>query len=205
MGYAMFASRKIALNEEIFNLQSQLKDISNEKIDLMEAEAAISDGNISADDLANLQGFNSDYATKIFNDFYQNAPISADLEKTSTEYQRAYNDARESYKDDGYSNCGPFGLFNLLKKFVNKLRGKETTTLNEKMDEWSDSADDEQMEKLAKSYEKKLEAKESKLDTKQKTLETKLTALQKELEQVENQEGTAIENATPKYSGVSGR
>jgi len=202
MGYAMFASRKLALNNEIFNIQSQIKDISDERIDLMEAESAICDGNISADDLANLQGFSSDYATKVFNDYYQNAPISAGIDKTSTEYQRAYNDARESYKEQGYSNWGPFGCFNFLQKIVNKLRGKETTTLNEKMDEWSDSATDEQMEKIAKSYEKKLEAKENKLETKQKTLETKLTALQSELEAVEKQEGQAIQNATPKYSGV---
>ncbi len=56
--------------------------------------------------------------------------------------------------------------------------------------------------KYAEVYEKQLEAQENQLDLQQKRLETQLTAAQSQLESVEQAEGDAIENATPKYSGV---
>ncbi len=57
-------------------------------------------------------------------------------------------------------------------------------------------------EAYSKQYNKKLEVLENQLDMQQQKIETKLTAAQKELESVKDAEGKAIDNATPKYSGV---
>lgn len=57
-------------------------------------------------------------------------------------------------------------------------------------------------QEYAKQYNKKLEALENQLDMQQKKIETQLTAAQNELQAVEQAEGKAIENATPKYNGV---
>ncbi len=58
-------------------------------------------------------------------------------------------------------------------------------------------------EAYSKQYQKKLEALENELDMKQKSIETKLTAAEKQLEAIQEAEGKAIEEATPKYSGLS--
>jgi len=57
-------------------------------------------------------------------------------------------------------------------------------------------------EEFSKQYNKKLEAMENQLDMQQKKIETQLTAAQNQLQAVEEAEGKAIENATPKYNGV---
>ncbi len=56
-------------------------------------------------------------------------------------------------------------------------------------------------EKYAQQYNKQLEVVENQLDMEQKKLETQLSARQQELQAVEQAEGQAIQNATPKYSG----
>ncbi len=55
----------------------------------------------------------------------------------------------------------------------------------------------------AKQYSKQLEAQENELDMQQKKIETQLTAAQQELQSIEQAEGNAISQATPKYSGVA--
>ena len=50
---------------------------------------------------------------------------------------------------------------------------------------------------------KKVEAEQHRLEMEKNKIETQLTAVQKEIESVEDAEGKAIEQATPKYSGVS--
>lgn len=55
----------------------------------------------------------------------------------------------------------------------------------------------------AKVQSKKLAAEENKLDLQQKRLETKLTAAQQQLQAIQEAEGRAIQNATPKYAGLA--
>lgn len=57
-------------------------------------------------------------------------------------------------------------------------------------------------EKYAQQYSKKLEAMENQLDMQQKKIETQLSTAQSQLQAVEDAEGQAIQNATPKYNGV---
>lgn len=57
-------------------------------------------------------------------------------------------------------------------------------------------------ELYVKQTNKQLEVYENQLDMEQKKIETKLTAAQNELKAIEQAEGQAIENATPKYTGV---
>ncbi len=57
-------------------------------------------------------------------------------------------------------------------------------------------------EEYSKQYNKKLEALENQLDMQQKKLETQLSVAQSQLQAVEQAEGQAIQNATPKYNGV---
>ncbi len=49
---------------------------------------------------------------------------------------------------------------------------------------------------------KKVEAEQQRLEMEKKKIETQLTAVQNEMQAVEDAEGRAIEQATPKYSGV---
>ena len=55
----------------------------------------------------------------------------------------------------------------------------------------------------SKSITKKLTARELVLDQKQKVLETKLTAAQQQLQAIQQAEGRAIQEATPKYAGLA--
>ncbi len=55
----------------------------------------------------------------------------------------------------------------------------------------------------AKVQSRKLTAEENKLELQQKRLETKLTAAQNQLQAIEQAEGRAIQNATPKYAGIA--
>lgn len=57
-------------------------------------------------------------------------------------------------------------------------------------------------EAYSKQYNKKLEALENQLDMQQKKIETQLSVAQSQLQAVEQAEGQAIQNATPKYNGV---
>ncbi len=57
-------------------------------------------------------------------------------------------------------------------------------------------------EEFSKQYNKKLEVIDQQLEIQQKKIETQLTAAQNQLKAVEEAEGQAIENATPKYNGV---
>ncbi len=50
---------------------------------------------------------------------------------------------------------------------------------------------------------KKVEVQQNLIELEQQKIQTQLTAVTKELESVEDAEGKAIEQATPKYSGVS--
>lgn len=57
-------------------------------------------------------------------------------------------------------------------------------------------------EKFAQEYNKKLEAMENQLDMQQNKIESQLSVAQSQLQAVEEAEGQAIQNATPKYNGV---
>lgn len=57
-------------------------------------------------------------------------------------------------------------------------------------------------EKYAESEMKKIAVQENKLEMQQKKIETQLTAAQNQLKAVEEAEGQAIQNATPKFNGV---
>lgn len=57
-------------------------------------------------------------------------------------------------------------------------------------------------EKYAQQYNKKLEAIENQLDIQQQKIQSQLTVAENQLQAVEDNEGKAIEKATPKYNGV---
>ena len=68
MGYAVFAARKIMLTNSINMLNLQLTDIMNKKMDLTELGSAVSDGDISAMDIAQCQqaGLACEYGLDLF-------------------------------------------------------------------------------------------------------------------------------------------
>lgn len=68
--------------------------------------------------------------------------------------------------------------------------------------QYEEAYNEAQMANMVADLEKEIAEMENKLDKKQANLETKLTATQSELEAVQNAEGKAIQNSTPKYGGL---
>ena len=68
MGYALFANRKLMLTNSINMLNLQLTDIMNKRMDLTELGSAVSDGQITAADIASCKqsGVACEYGVDMF-------------------------------------------------------------------------------------------------------------------------------------------
>ena len=176
MGYALFASRKIMLTNQINSLQLELDQIMNQKQNLLNFSANISDGSVSFDDVIDDFGNYNEYVTyqNNFDQYYET------IRDVSNE---TFAKARESWQqqNQGYTD-------------------EELAAYELQVQERILSAAGQDYYKNIES--KRIEAIENELEMKQKKIETKLTAAKNDLQSVEQAEGQAIQNATPKYNGV---
>ncbi len=171
MGYALFANRKLYYTNLVYSLQSQLDNITQQKMSLATFSANISDGIVTVEEIASDATNLNNYIDYLYGaEEYQN--LADDEGGAATSISEIGSMAVEQNDSDEY-----------LAAIAEQLN----TSVNEA---------------YAKQYSKQLEARENELDLKQGQIETKLTAAQKELEAVEDAEAKAIENATPKYSGL---
>ncbi len=171
MGYALFTHRKIYYTNLIFNLQSKIDNIMQQKNNLLTFSANIADGKVTVEEIA------QDPAN--FNNYGEFITGS-----------QAYIDTADADGGAGttISEIGSLAANeNNSEEYLASIADMLNTAVNEK---------------YAQQYNKKLEALENQLDMEQKKLETKLTAAQSQLQAVEQAEGQAIQNATPKYNGV---
>jgi hypothetical protein len=175
MGYALFAAQKINYSNLVFNYQMQLNEISDERIQLAEFIANISDGQVTGDELTSDPTNLESYISYI-ND--SNSYVTANIEGDET------------------AGISAIDINNLAQsQYGENVTAEQIATIQA-------SLVSSFQEKYAKYYQKQLEVEDQKLEAKQKKIETKLTAAQKQLEQIEQAEGQAIEKATPKYAGL---
>lgn len=225
MGYAMFAARKIMLTNSIFNINQQLMDIQQKRDDLFDAEAALSDNKIDSTDIAACRraGIAISYGMTLA---ANRAGFSA-----SPEYQIGRAAAeKEAYEKFGASwganiggavagagigagigvaaglASGPIGWLALgvaaLGAYIGNKCSAKTKARKEYVEGYEKEAKENNTEDKVRKLQIEIEKLENQLDMRQKRLETKLSVQQNELQAVEKQEGQAIKDATPKYSGV---
>ena len=176
MGYALFANRKIMYSNMIFYLQMQLNQLSEERMNNMIFTSNISDGELTDQEIfedAGNIGLYTDYALN--EDAYVNAKYG--------EYQ---------FQDSN-------GVAITAGQYY---YGRSNVTLEEE-----EAAEAYYRDILKKEYAEELiqkfEIEDHRLEQKISQIETKITVLQKNLEKIEEQEGKAIEAATPNYGGVA--
>lgn len=178
MGYALFANRKIMYSNMIFYLQMQLNQLSEEKLNNMMFTSSISDGELLPEEIFEDCGNASMYGEYIVNeDLYVGA--------------RMNSENGDIYQLDG--TAVDFAEFYWQSTDITEDQRLAANTY--------------QMDQYRKEYAKKIcekfEYEDQRLDQKIAQIETKITALQKNLEKVEEQEGKAIDAATPNYGGVA--
>lgn len=175
MGYALFAAQKINYSNLIFNYQMQLNEISEQRLQLTEFIANISDGNVSMDEILS--------------------------DPTNTSSYLAYMEDCNSYIDENISGNEERGIAAApLENAAESYYGENYTS--EQLAQIESAYRQSYANEYSKYYQKQLEVEDQKLESKQKKIETKLTAAQKQLEAVEQAEGNAINSATPKYAGI---
>ena len=178
MGYALFANRKIMYSNMIFYLQMQLNQLSEEKLNNMMFTSSISDGEL--------------LPQEIFEDC-GNAPMYADYMVNES----LYVDARMNGED-----CDIYQLDGEAVTFAQFYWQTKDVTVDQEA-----AAREYQMDQYRQEYAKRIcerfEYEDQRLDQKIAQIETKITALQKNLEKIEEQEGKAIDAATPNYGGVA--
>ncbi len=188
MGYAIFANRKIMLTNRLNNLQVELMSLENQRQHILDYQATIADGEITseerANDVANWRRY--DAIEEIFQtkEGYHNDVTGEDVQGEWTPY---ITSAVGGYMEEFYAqNPSP------------TIDEEAIATAN---------AHDNIVSSLRVDYVNEVEAKrlaalENKIDMEMKRVETKISATQNELQAVEQAEGQAIKNATPKYNGV---
>ena len=224
MGYALYAMRKILLTDRVNNYNLELADISNKKNQLQQLGSAVADGEVSAMDLAQCQNIGLGMAYKVD----MNGQLA--LSKTSKEYQTgrlmAENEANKQYGGSRIGNIacggalgagagvaigsfgGPIGMAiggvigSILGGVVSHKSSAKSQAKDDYIKQYEEAYNEAQMANIVADLEKEIAEMENKLDKKQANLETKLTATQSELEAVQNAEGKAIQNSTPKYGGL---
>ena len=178
MGYALFASRKIMYTNLVNTLQMKLDNIMMQKQSLLTFSANISDGQITAEEVAN------------------------DL--TNLTNYNDYNTAYASY--DPYTQDANGNIIS-LRDYTQQQAELASANMDDEtaaayIQSQMYSAEKSIADSFSKQYTKKLEALENQLDLEQERIESQLTVAEKQLEAVEEAEGKAIDRATPKYNGV---
>ncbi|MBQ8887082.1 MAG: hypothetical protein IJY61_05205 [Candidatus Gastranaerophilales bacterium] len=216
MGYAMFAARKIMLTDSINMTNLELTKISNQLMDLADLGAAVSDGEISAFDIAEAQNagltcsYGWDLATANLNG--KGAVTWAVAEKEALENIGASWGANIGGAAAGAGiaallmGSNPVGWVIALAAGVggfigNKLSGK-TKAREQYVQERMNASKEADQEKIARELQEQIAKMENELEKRQATLETKIQAYQQDLQAVEQAESKGIESATPKYAGV---
>ncbi|MBQ4078196.1 hypothetical protein IJD15_03340 [bacterium] len=219
MGYALFASRKIMLTDRVNNLQLELTKISDKRNKLLQLSSAVSDGEVSAYDLAQCQDFGLAMSYKIGMDG------QLALSKTSPKYQYgrllAEKEAHDKFGGSKILNaiCGvgtgagigclipgfavPGAIIGgLLGGIIAHKSSAKNKAKNEEIKEYQEAYNEAQIANMVADIQEEISKMDNKLDKKEATLETRLTAAQAELEATEQAETKGIQNATPKYAGL---
>ena len=216
MGYAMFAARKIMLTDSINTTQLELTQISNQLMDLADLGAAVSDGEISAFDIAECQqagiavGAGWDMATGQYTDPYHHVG-----------WLEAENEARSMTGGSWMANIlgagagvgiaallatNPIGLgVGLLSAGIGAIVGNQlsakTQQRNQYMKQYNEASSEKNQEKIARDLQQKIARMENELEKRKNNLDTKLQAYNAEFESVKQAESQGIKNATPNYAG----
>lgn len=229
MGYALFASRKIMLTDRVNNLQLELTKISDKRNKLLQLSSAVSDGEVSAYDLAQCQDFGLAMSYKIGMDG------QLALSKTSPKYQYgrllAEKEAHDKFGGSKILNaiCGggtgaaAGGLIGsiiagsavgssipvigtiagaVLGGIIAHKSSAKNKAKKEEIKEYQEAYNEAQIANMVADIQEEISKMDNKLDKKEATLETRLTAAQAELEATEQAEAKGIQNATPKYAGL---
>ena len=215
MGYALFAMRKILLTDRVNNYNLDLMELSNKKNKLQQLSTAVADGEVSAFDLAQCQEVGLAMSYKMGIDG------KLALSKFSKENVAGTLMAKgESYKQFGGSwlanlggaaagaAIGSFGgpvgaiIGGVIGGFVGNKLSNKTKAREEYEDNYKQEFTDAQLANIVEDLARDIAQMENMIDKKQANVETKLSATQQELQKVQEAEGKAIENSTPKYGGV---
>lgn len=178
MGYALFASRKIMYTNLVNVLQMRLDNIMMQKQSLLTFSANISDGQLTAEevagDLGNLTNYN--------------------------DYQSAYA-AYDPYTQDANGNI--VSLRESTRQQAELASANmDANTATAYIQSQMYTAEKSIADNFAKQYTKKLEALENQLDLEQERIQSQLSVAEKQLEAVEEAEAKAIDRSIPKYNGV---
>ena len=214
MGYAMFAARKIMLTDQINTTQLELTKISNQIMDLADLSAAVSDGEISAFDIAQCQN--------------SGLVISAGMDMATGKYKdgeyylgllQEEIDARQLTGGSWMANAGGAAIGAALGSLIpipvvgtvagaivggiigNQCSAK-TQQRNKHMKQYKEEYAEKKQKEIQRNLEEQIAKMENELQKRQNALDTKLQAYNKDLEQVKNAEKQGIQNATPNYAGA---
>ena len=215
MGYALFAMRKILLTDRVNNYNLDLMELSNKKNKLQQLSTAVADGEVSAFDLAQCQEVGLAMSYKMGIDG------KLTLAKFSKENQAgslmAKAEAGKQFGGSWLANLGgaaagaaigsfggPVGAIigGVIGGFVGNKLSNKTKAREEYEDNYKQEFTDAQLANIVEDLARDIAQMENMIDKKQANVETKLSATQQELQKVQEAEGKAIENSTPKYGGV---
>lgn len=228
MGYAVFAARKIMLTNSINMLNLQLTDIMNKKMDLTELGSAVSDGDISAMDIANCQqaGLACEYGLDMFGtkfSKYGDGEYYVGLANAEKEARQNYGTSTAANVGKGAVAGGVIGALGALAGIISGpvgwvalgaaalggaiggIGGKlfnKTQASDEYINQYKEQYEQKKQEEIARDLQEQIAKMENELDKRQKTLETKIQAYQADLQSTEKAEANGIQNSVPKYAGV---
>ena len=225
MGYAVFAARKIMLTNSINMLNLELTDIMNKKMDLTELGSAVSDGEISAFDIASCKqaglacSYGLDFAstgiTKYGDEEYHMGLMNAEKEardRVGLSWGANIGGAAVgAAAGAGLATAaglaaGPIGWVALgvgaLGAFIGNKLSAKTKARDEYVNQYKEQYEQNKQEQIARDLQEQIAKMENELDKRQKTLETKIQAYQADLQSTEKAEANGIQNSTPKYAGV---
>ena len=221
MGYAMFAARKIMLTDSINTTQLELTNITNQLMDLADLGAAVSDGEISAFDIAECQdaGLTCSYGWDMATGQYKDGEYYLGLLKSEV-------DARKMTGLSVDANLGgaalgtvagaalamipgvnlAVGAMALIGGIGGAILGNQLSPKTQKRNQYVKQYKEEyakkKQEEVARDLQQKIARMENELEKRKNNLDTKLQAYNAELESVKQAESQGIKNATPNYAGA---
>ena len=213
MGYAMFAARKIMLTDQINMTQLDLTKISNQLMDLADLGAAVSDGEISAFDIAECKqagitvSAGWDMATGKYKDGeYYLGLLGAEVEAR----QMVGGSWMANICGAGAGAAAGFFLGGPVGALIGGIGGAilgnqcsaKTQQRNKYMKQYKKEYAEKKQEEIARELQEKIAKMENELEKRKNALETKLQVYNTDLESVKQGEQQGIKNATPNYAGA---
>lgn len=214
MGYAMFAARKIMLTDQINMTQLDLTKISNQLMDLADLGAAVSDGDISAFDIAECQqagvtvSAGWDMATGKYKDGeYYLGLLGAEVEARQMVGGSWMANASGAAIGAAIGSLIPIPVVGtvagaILGGIIGNQCSAKTQQRNKYMKQYKKEYAEKKQEEIARELQEKIAKMENELEKRKNSLETKLQAYNADLEQVKQGEQQGIKNATPNYAGA---